>query len=99
VATIAERDDLFRRCWRDTKYVVPDTDTRGPAFGVTVLGVIQDRIIRVSDAEHYIDWVTWWPATRKWTVTHTGLATDPDATVDFPVNVTFWQPMLPLPWI
>jgi hypothetical protein len=78
---------------------LPDTLPEGPHYGVTVLAVIQDAAVRVSDVEQYIDWATWWPATRKWTVTHCGIAADPEHTVDYPVNVTFWQPRLALPWL
>ena len=94
---IADRDELIRRCWINTKHMVPPEDPRGPHFAVTVLGVIDDPRFRIPGADGpFVDFVSWWPASRMWTVTHQCRADE--LATDCPCTVTFWQQQPPLPW-
>lgn len=92
------RDQLIRDCWVPSGFRQPETDPRGRHYPVQVWGTIDDPRLRLPGRPHspFQDVVAWWPATRIWTVTLQCRA-DEDA-VDFQVNVTFWQPLPPLPF-
>jgi hypothetical protein len=99
MSSLTERDAAIKRCYVDAAFRLPDPDPRGPHFPVQVIGVIEqsdELVAACGDRKHIVDFVCWWPALRKWTVTHTCRGTE-DA-IDFPCTVTHWQPDLPLPW-
>lgn len=94
--SLLERNEILRKSWIDARHRVPEADPAGPHFSITVIGIISDpHFINAGDKE-FVDFVAWWPAAQKWTVTHQCRA-DTEAT-DFPVNVIAWQPAIPLPW-
>lgn len=91
--SIADRNRILRACWKDARFIVPDPLPEGHHFPVTVWGVIKDPHLR---DQAFQDVVSWWPALKRWTVTHQCRA-DEEVT-DYPCEVTFWQPLPPLPW-
>lgn len=97
MSTLTERDRLLKASWRDARHVVPDPHPGGEHFSVQVLGVIDDSAFQIEgDPGAFVEFVSWWPALRRWTVTHTNKADD--QATDFPCKVTYWQPSPPLPW-
>ncbi len=94
MSSLVERDRIVRECWRDPRFITPDPHPDGPHYAVTVFGVIKDE--RLNNGKEFLDIVAWWPAAKKWTVTHQCRA-DEDA-ADYPCNVVQWQPMFRLPW-
>lgn len=99
MSSLEERDTLLRQCWRNSRFIVPEAHAAGPHFAIQVMGVVDDPHYRMikGDERPFVDLVAYWPAARKWTITHCSRACADEAT-DYPVNVTFWQPLLPLPW-
>lgn len=89
------RDHHIRACWVPSGFRRPVPDDRGPHFPVEVWGVIDDPRFRLTGQRPIQDVVSYWPALDRWTVTLQCRA-DEDA-VDFPVHVTHWQPLPPLP--
>jgi hypothetical protein len=74
----------------------PAVATTDPRFSIQVLGLIDDPGLRCGDTdEPFVDVVAWWPATRRWTVTHRCRA-DQDAE-DFEVHVVGWRDLPGLP--
>lgn len=96
MVSLVERDRMLLASWFNAKYRVPDPGPGGEHYSVGVLGVIHDARLIVRDCTDYVDIVYWWPAVRKWTVTHQCRA-DEEA-VDYECDVTYWQPLPPLPW-
>lgn len=90
------RDQMIRACWVPADFRTPPPDQRGPWFKVEVWGVIDDPRLRLQHDKPFQDVVCYWPSSRIWTVTLQCRA-DEDA-VDFPVNVSFWQPLPPMPF-
>jgi hypothetical protein len=85
---------LRRHAWRPAS-TPPATLPHGPHYPVTVLAVIDDPRYRINGDEPFVDSASWWPAEKKWTVTHQVRS---DAEVaDYPCRVVAWQPMLELP--
>jgi len=89
------RDQLIQQCWIPVHHRVPETDPRGPHYAVQVWGVIDDPRVRTVDGRTFSDVVSYWPALKKWTVTHQ--LRQNDLADDYPVSVTFWQPLPPTP--
>lgn len=59
-----------------------------PHFAITVLGVIDDEMLRVNGEEPFVDIVSYWPALQRWTTTHCCRASE--EVTDYPVNVLKW---------
>lgn len=90
------RDQYIKQCWVPAELRQPSTDPRGPHFPVTCWVVVDDPRYRVGTDMVFACIGCWWPASKQWTVT-SRCPGDEDVT-DVPVNVSFWQPMPPLPW-
>jgi hypothetical protein len=87
------RDQLIRQSWIPVHLRPPENDPRGVHYPVQVWGVIDDPRLKTSDGKPFSDVVSYWPALGKWTVTfQCRLSELPD---DYPVRVTFWQPLPP----
>jgi hypothetical protein len=97
--SLQERDKILKESWVDARFRVPDPHPAGEHYSVQVMGVVDDPAYRMKgDNQPFTDVVDYWPAAKKFTVTHCSRASSVEAVEDFPVMVTFWQPMLPLPW-
>lgn len=94
---ITERDRLIRECWVPVKFKTPDPLPAGKHFPVAVWGVVDDSRFTLAGQKTFMDVVHYWPAANKWTITH--CARSDDEAEDFPVTVTHWQPLPPLPWL
>lgn len=96
--SLEERDRVLRESWVNVKYRQPECSEAGPHFSVAVMGVVDDPLYTQRGEKPFVEIVHWWPAASRFTITH---AADVDGTAvveDYPVNVTYWQPRLPLPW-
>jgi hypothetical protein len=101
VSSLLLRDQFLKQCWVPADFRVPDSLAHGEHYPVAVLGVIDDPTICLNGAGAFVDVVAWWPALRKWTVTHqcrSDSCEHTDTAVDYPIRVTFWQPLPPLPF-
>lgn len=85
---------LRQHAWRPASSP-PEALPHGPHYGVQVLAVIDDPRFQMNGDEPFVDVASWWPAEKKWTVTHQ-VRSDAEA-ADHPVRVVAWQPMLALP--
>lgn len=90
------RDQLIRACWVPSDFRKPPPDARGAHYPVQVWGVIDDPAFRPEEGElsPFVDIVSWWPASQIWTVTFQ-CRRNPNAE-DYPVLVSWWQPLPPL---
>lgn len=95
--SIAQRNQILRECWIDARYRVPDPLEAGPHFSVEVLGIVDDPAYTVRGERPFVDIVAYWPAAKRFTVTHCGRGCA--EVEDRPVNVTHWQSLPPLAWV
>lgn len=91
--TLEERNRVLRESWVDSRFRQPEPLTAGTHYSIQVLGVVEDKMLH---AKPFVDVVAWWPAAKKWTITHQ--STKDTEVVDCVVTVTHWQYMPPLPW-
>lgn len=97
--SLQERDKILRESWRDARFISPDPHPAGEHFAVQVWGIIDDPRYRLNREEKpFQDVVSYWPAAKKFTVTHLNRSVAGEDVADFPVVVTFWQPLPPMPW-
>jgi len=94
----AERDAMLRKCWKDARFSQPTApEGQSQHYNIQVLGVVDDPTMRLrGDDKPFVDVVSYWPALNKWTITHCSRA-DSEAD-DYPIRVTYYQDMIPLPW-
>jgi hypothetical protein len=80
--------------WRSPVNEPPAAADAAPSL--QVLGVIYDP--NFYDPEPFVDIVTYWPADKRWTVTHSSRADK--AAGDHDVRVIGWKPLddIPPPW-
>lgn len=90
------RDSLLKQCWVPAHLRVPDDGPSGPHYPVQVWAVIDDPRYRLNGEPVFMDVACWWPASKVWTVT--GQCRADEEVDDTVVNVTFWQPLPPLPY-
>lgn len=90
------RDQLLKQCWVPASMRKPLPNPAGNHFPVTVWAVVDDVRYRCNGEPVFMDVACWWPASRVFTITSQCRA-DEDAD-DKPVNVTWWQPLPPLPY-
>lgn len=81
--------------WRDAKTELPTCSDQSMHFSIPVLAVIDDPRYRINGDDPFVDVVGYWPALKKWTVTHQ-VRSDLEA-ADYPCNVTYWQPFDEMP--
>lgn len=81
--------------WIDVKERVPESVE--PRCTITTLAVIDDPRFRLEGEDPFVDIAAYWPAAKKWTVTHQTRA-DKDAT-DHECRVTYWTHLLELPLV
>lgn len=91
------RDQYLKQCWVPTDLRLPPTDPRGPHHPVECWVIVDDpRFVRANGDKVFQDRGCYWPASNIWTVTCQTCASE-DAE-DVRANVTWWQPLPPLPW-
>jgi hypothetical protein len=86
-----------RAAWIEDRWVdarVPPTSDKGEHYPIQVLAVVDDPRLRINGEDPFIDIAAYWPALKKWTVTHCTVA-DETAT-DYEVKVSKWMPMPPI---
>lgn len=81
--------------WINAALQVPDAVKGDEHWNVCVLGVVDDPRYRINGDDPFIDTVHWWPAVRKWTITHSAEC-DTEA-ADYECIVTYWQHKPELP--
>lgn len=87
---------LAHEAWRPASEP-PATLPSGEHFSVSVLGIVDDPGLRMPGEElPFVDVVAWWPALRRWTITHQTRA-DEGLVEDYTVNVVGWKPIPDLP--
>lgn len=95
--SIQDRDKIIKECWVNARFRHPDAHPGGEHYSVQVMGVIDDPRYRLNNKEQpFVDVVAYWPAIKKWTITHQSRCSQ--EADDYPVTVTHWQPIMPLPW-
>jgi len=85
---------LAREDWRPVSEP-PATLPAGEHFSVSVLGVVDDPALRMPGEQPFVDIVAWWPALKRWTITHQSRSDD--VVEDFEVRITCWRPLPCLP--
>lgn len=93
---MSDRDLLLQKCWIDTRYGAPEHDPKFSHYPVTCIGVVDDTNLQLAGEQRFIDVVSYWPASKVWTVTHQCRADE--GAIDFPCRVTYFQPLFPMPW-
>ena len=70
---------------------IPPTSPKGDHYPVQVLAVVDSPQLRINGEDPFIDIAAYWPALKKWTVTHQCAADE--GVTDYEVRVTKWLPL------